>query len=166
MTEPGARPATGAADAGAVCLNAGYADFLLQAGGDLVSRGVGPAGRPWIVGIEDPRGRRKPVVHLELGDAAVATSSIGIRRWQAPDGTRRHHLIDPTTSLPAEPVWSAVTVRHADPVWAEVQSKVGFLAREHIGEVLAGVDAWWVGPDGARHASQAVGAGPKTWHGG
>ncbi len=134
-------------------LAAGCADFLLQAGGDLVGRGLGPGGRPWIVGIEDPGGSRRPIVHVELRDSALATSSAEVRRWQAPDGALRHHLIDPATGQPADRVWLSVTVRHTDPVWAEVHTKVGFLAGAHIGRVLAGVDAWWVGPGGAVHTT-------------
>lgn len=132
---------------------AGHQDFLLQAGGDLVARGVGPAGHPWIVGIQDPTGRRTALTNLALRDAALATSSIAVRRWLAPDGTLRHHLIDPASGTPADPVWLSVTVMVPDPAWAEVASKVGFLAGSGIGSELAAVAAWWIAPSGALQTS-------------
>ncbi|MEO8510534.1 MAG: FAD:protein FMN transferase [Chloroflexota bacterium] len=128
---------------------AGHCDFLLQAGGDVVARGLGPGGQPWTVGLEDPGGAATPLTTIELRDAALATSSIGVRHWFAADGSLRHHLIDPATGSPADPVWLSVTVMAPDPAWAEVASKVGFLAGSGIGSALAGLPAWWVGPDHA-----------------
>jgi thiamine biosynthesis lipoprotein len=42
---------------------------------------------------------------LSLVDGAVATSGIDTRLWRAPDGSPRHHLIDPSTGAPA---WTGV----------------------------------------------------------
>lgn len=117
---------------------AGHGDFLIQAGGDIVARGVGPAGQPWTVGLEDPAGGDRPLATIALCDAALATSSIGVRRWFGADGRLQHHLIDPATGRPADPVWLSVTVRARDPAWAEVASKVGFLAGAGIGSALVG----------------------------
>jgi FAD:protein FMN transferase len=123
---------------------AGHRDFLLQAGGDIVARGSGPADRPWLVGIEAPPGaRHSPPVLIELHDEAVATSSIAVRRWSAADGGVRHHLIDPAAGRPAEVPWWSVTVRARDPAWAEVASKVGFLAGDRIGQALEDRFSWW-----------------------
>lgn len=116
---------------------AGHGDFLLQAGGDLVARGIGPAGQPWVVGLEDPASGDRAPTTVELCDAALATSSIAVRQWLGPDGSLRHHLIDPATGRPGDPVWHSVTVMAPDPVWAEVASKVGFLAGAGIGPALA-----------------------------
>lgn len=130
---------------------AGHRDFLVQAGGDIVARGLGPAGRPWAVGLENPTGTRMPLTTIELCDAAVATSSIDVRHWLGPDGGLRHHLIDPATGRPADPVWRSVTVMGSDPAWAEVASKVGFLAGTGIGSALAGLPGmatarWYADP--------------------
>jgi thiamine biosynthesis lipoprotein len=130
---------------------AGHKRFLLSAGGDVVAAGRGPLDRPWIVGIEDPAGAGAPLTTLELTDAAVATSSIAVRSWRDPGGQLRHHLIDPATLAPAEPTWSAVTVIDRDPTWAEVRSKVAFLAGPRIADSLRGRPAWWVGRSGQLH---------------
>jgi thiamine biosynthesis lipoprotein len=131
----------------------GWSDYLLQAGGDIVARGLGPAARPWVVGIDDPLGGGRALAAVELRDAAIATSSIAVRRWSDERGQIAHHLIDPRSGRPARPVWWSVTVRSRDPAWAEVHSKVGFLAGAGIATDLEGVDAWWIGPDGDIHGS-------------
>lgn len=138
-------------------------DFLLQAGGDLVARGTGAAGLPWMVGLDDPTGGERPLATIALRDAALATSSIAVRRWLGSDGTLRHHLIDPATGRPADPVWLSVTVMASDPAWAEVASKVGFLAGSRIGVELSGVPAWWVWPTGILEASPESRAPSAQW---
>lgn len=129
---------------------AGHDRFLLSAGGDVIAAGVGPLDRPWIIGIEDPSGERSPLLTVELSDEAVATSSIAVRAWRDASGHPRHHLIDPTTLAPADPIWTSVSVIHADPAWAEVWSKVAFLSGHDIARLLRGRRAWWV------HASNGV----------
>jgi thiamine biosynthesis lipoprotein len=128
----------------------GVRRYLLDAGGDIVARGRGPAGDPWQIGIEDPGGGRDPLAVAALADGAIATSSIRRLRWEV-DGRVRHHLVDPATGEPADGGLLAVTVAHADPAWAEVWSKSLFVAgRERIAELARsrGLAAWWVDRDG------------------
>ncbi|HET8776211.1 MAG TPA: FAD:protein FMN transferase [Candidatus Limnocylindria bacterium] len=139
--------------AAAALRHAGHPRFLLSAGGDVVAAGDGPANRPWVVGVEDPTGRKSPLATMELADAAVATSSIAVRSWRDASGGLAHHLIDPKTQAPADPVWSAVTVVDRDPAWAEVRSKVAFLAGRRIAEMLRGRRAWWVAESGDMHSA-------------
>ena len=125
--------------------------ILLDAGGDVVAAG---AGERWQVGIEDPvagEGDEAPIAVVAVRSGAIATSSVRVRRWQAPDGRPVHHLIDPVTRSPARTGLLAVTVAGADPAWAEVWAKALFLAgRRAIGEEARrrGMAAWWVGADG------------------
>ncbi len=126
------------------------AGLLLEAGGDVVHGGVPPAGG-WLVGIEDPAAMpgagAAPVAVVALRDGAVATSSIAVRRWVAPDGRPVHHLVEPRTGEPARTGLIAVTVAAPDPAWAEVWTKALFLAgRSAIGEEARarGLAVWWV----------------------
>ncbi len=132
---------------------AGFGDFLLHAGGDVVARGLGPAHRPWIVAIEDPTGRGPASALVELGDGALATSSVSVRRWTAADGSVRHHLIDPATLAPARTTWLAATILHADPAWADVLSTTALLAGSDVEPVAGRHPAWWIGSDGALRRS-------------
>lgn len=64
-----------------VLVSAGFADWCLNAGGDVLTDGVGPDGRPWVVGIVDPaeRGALLSRVTAGAGRRAVATSGIAER---------------------------------------------------------------------------------------
>jgi len=137
-----------AASAALACLPAG-AGLLLEAGGDISIAGAPPPGG-WPIGIEDPVAPGPdagPLAVLAVERGSVATSSVRVRNWVAPDGRRVHHLLDPRTGEPARTGLIAVTVAGVDPAWSEVWSKSLFLAgRTAIGhEARArGLAAWWV----------------------
>lgn len=129
----------------------GVADFLLEAGGDLVARGLDPTGEPWLIGLEDPTEATEHLVVIAVMDGAVATSSIRVHRWSV-DGRDVHHLLDPRTGEPAEGGLLSVTVAGPDPAWAEVWSKVLFLTgRAAIAHEARsrGLAAWWVADEGS-----------------
>jgi thiamine biosynthesis lipoprotein len=136
---------------------------LLEAGGDLVGRGPGPAGTAWLVGIEDPTGGPGPLAVVALASGALCTSSVAITRWRTGDGRAVHHLLDPRTGEPGGDGLLATTVAAADPAWAEVWSKALFLAGSRaIGDEARarGLTAWWVEADGTLHLTPA--ARPQT----
>jgi thiamine biosynthesis lipoprotein len=130
----------------------GCATFLLEAGGDLVSRGRPPDADAWTVGIEDPT---RNVGHLAAivsgpGSEAIATSSIRINHWRI-DDRAVHHIVDPATGEPGGSGLQSVTVAGPDSAWAEVWSKVLFLsgADAIVDEARArGIAAWWVDGSG------------------
>jgi len=144
------------------------AGLLLEAGGDIVSAGVPPVGA-WRVAIEDPLTAgspgAEPVVVVLVEDGAVATSSVRVRHWVAPDGRAVHHLVDPRTREPARTGLLAVTVAGPDPAWAEVWTKALFLAgRAAIADEARARDlaAWWVTDDGRLGMSPAA-RGRSLW---
>ena len=95
---------------------------LVDAGGDL--RVVGTVDdEPWPIGVQEPftPERDRALVRLRCG--ALATSSVGGRRWQRGDRTL-HHVIDPRTGTSADTDLYAVTVRAADAMTADVAAKV------------------------------------------
>jgi thiamine biosynthesis lipoprotein len=78
----------------------------------------------------------------------LATSSTAVRRWRR-GGTAYHHVLDPRTGLPAEPVWRTVTVTAATCVDANTASTaaivrgrpaLGWLARLGLPSRLVGAD--------------------------
>jgi thiamine biosynthesis lipoprotein len=94
-----------AVDQGADILRAhGIKNAIVTAGGD--SRILGDRrGRPWIVGIKDPRAENKSAVALPLADTAISTSGDYERYFM--DGDRRvHHIINPKTGKSATGVRS------------------------------------------------------------
>jgi thiamine biosynthesis lipoprotein len=136
----------------------GLGSYLVEAGGDLVARGVSPDGADWRVGIEDPSDSGTPLAVIAARDTAVATSSVGVHAWVI-DGQRVHHLLDPATGRPGGEGLLAVTVAAPDPVWAEVWSKTLFLAgRAGITEQARrhGFAAWWIDTDAVLEMTPAA----------
>ncbi len=80
---------------------------LVSLGGDLATAGPAPEGG-WQVLVHDSDDDPEAHVAVPAG-GAVATSSTVRRTWRR-GLTSVHHLVDPVTSQPAEPVWRTVSV--------------------------------------------------------
>ncbi|SIS11268.1 FAD:protein FMN transferase [Microbacterium sp. RURRCA19A] len=80
---------------------------LLSLGGDVSTAGPEPRDG-WHVRVQDLPDEPATTVRVAAGHA-VATSSTLRRRWRR-GGETMHHILDPRTGLPADPVWRTVTV--------------------------------------------------------
>jgi len=87
----------------------GYTRAYVGAGGD--SRIIGDRfGKPWVVGIRDPRkGEGNVIARIPLVDAAISTSG-DYERFFEENGVRYHHIIDPHTGHSASKVRSATVI--------------------------------------------------------
>jgi thiamine biosynthesis lipoprotein len=128
---------------------------LVNAGGDLAVRGTPPGLRGWPVAVQAHEGS----VGVMLRGGALATSSVGRRRW--PQGGRtRHHLLDPRTGEPAASGLWSVSVAASRCDQAEVAAKAALILGPHEGAALLarhGLAGLLVDERGAR---RAVGAWP------
>lgn len=87
----------------------GAADYLLELGGEVFSRGTHPAGRDWRVGVERP-GPGGGVAHLLApGGRAVATSGDAANFYEIA-GRRYTHVIDPLVGEPVTGDLASVSV--------------------------------------------------------
>jgi thiamine biosynthesis lipoprotein len=80
---------------------------LVSLGGDIATAGPPPPGG-WRVLVQDQLTDPSCAVAIPAG-TALATSSTSSRTWRQ-SGKRLHHILNPRTGLPAEPVWRSVTV--------------------------------------------------------
>ncbi len=113
----------------------GIANAIVTAGGD--SRLLGDRrGRPWMVGIRDPRKDGEVAISLPLADEAISTSG-DYERYFDEDGIRYHHIIAPSTGQPAGGVHSA-TVIGPDAVITDALSTSVFVMGVHRGLTLIG----------------------------
>ena len=102
----------------------GVQNAIVTAGGD--SRLLGDRrGRPWMVGIRDPRKDGQVAISVPLADEAISTSG-DYERYFDEDGTRYHHIIQPRTGEPAGGVHSA-TVMGPDAVITDALSTSVFV---------------------------------------
>lgn len=86
----------------------GITNAIVTAGGD--SRLLGDRrGKPWMVGVRDPRRDGEIAVSIPLQDEAISTSG-DYERYFDEDGQRYHHIIKPSTGRPASEVHSATIV--------------------------------------------------------
>jgi FAD:protein FMN transferase len=96
-----------AADAVAAHLGVAVA---VDCGGDIAVRGPIPEGGwPMRVAADVDSAEGQDIV---MFDGGLATSGTMMRRWKR-GGVEMHHIIDPSTGLPAQTPWSMVTVAAA-----------------------------------------------------
>lgn len=92
----------------AILRERGIVNGIVTAGGD--SRLLGDRrGKPWIVGVRDPRRDGTIAVSIPLENEAISTSG-DYERYFEEDGKRYHHIIQPATGEPANGVHSATIV--------------------------------------------------------
>lgn len=120
-------------EAGKVLTRAGIKSGLIDAGGDIYALGTN-YGKPWVIGIRNPRGEGVSGT-LEVSDMAVITSG-DYERFFETDGVKYHHILDPTTGYPAEGIASVTVISH-DPAFADAWSTALFILGKEKGlEIL------------------------------
>jgi thiamine biosynthesis lipoprotein len=114
-------------------------DMLANAGGDL--RSVARR-EPWTVEVDSGVPGR-PARAMDLVDAGVATSGVGKRRWDGPDGPK-HHIVDPRTRQSAATYWTSASVLAADAASANAAATASIVQGEQAGPWLQSrrLDAW------------------------
>jgi thiamine biosynthesis lipoprotein len=163
MLDLGATAKALAADRAAIRIAAAVnCGTLVNLGGDIAVAGE-PPDQGWLVGIVDNRGfdgaaagpeagpeagacpsRHDAVVTIRSG--GLATSSTKVRAWSR-GAVRLHHIIEPSTGMPADSCWRTVSVAAATCVAANTASTAaiirgerapGWLASQHLPARLAG----------------------------
>jgi FAD:protein FMN transferase len=148
-------------NATAILRRRGIAHAMVSAGGD--SRVIGDRrGRPWTIGVRDPRHPGEVAAMLPLEDVSISTSGDYERYFDA-EGMRFHHLIDPATGKSPRGIQS-VTVLADDGLTSEALSKIVFVLGVERGMALvesqSGVDAVVVDAGGALHFSSGLLSAP------
>jgi len=112
----------------------------LSIGGDIRCMGVGPIDGCWTIEIADPSDTSLRIGSVRLRDGAIATSSVGAKRWH--DGeVERHHVFDPATGTSLAVSTDTIvqsSVIAAEAVWAEVFATMSLVGqRSTFSEDLA-----------------------------
>lgn len=87
------------ANAASQLLQAGVANFYVEAGGDIQVHGTGAQGQSWRVGIRNPFDTSEIVKTLQINSEGVATSGTYIRGQHIYDPFRPDRPIDTAKSL-------------------------------------------------------------------
>ena len=99
--------------------SAGVQDFLLELGGEVLARGHGPDGMPWLVGVQMPAASTQESMQaLRLENAGLATSGTYRQHFEH-EGKSYAHVLDPRTGRPVEHALRSVSVKHASAALAD-----------------------------------------------
>jgi len=127
----------------------GIEHAMVNAGGD--TRLLGDRrGKPWIVGVRDPRNEGRMVTRLPLENEAISTSG-DYERYFEEDGVRYHHILVPGTGDVARAVRSATVIGPDATLTDGLSTTVFVLGVERGMELvsrLPGVEAVIVDKDG------------------
>lgn len=116
---------------------------LVNLGGDIRVAGEPPPGG-WRVGIVDDAvfearsDQGMPSQTVMIADGGLATSSTIIRSWKR-GGVSLHHIVVPSTGLPADSCWRTVSVAAATCVDANTASTAAILRGERAADWLDGL---------------------------
>ena len=85
----------------------GVRNFMVEIGGEVVTRGINPSRMPWRIGVNKPTddslstGNGELQTVLNVTDRAMATSG-NYRNFYVRDGRKYAHTIDPRTGYPVQ----------------------------------------------------------------
>jgi thiamine biosynthesis lipoprotein len=96
----------------------GYADYMVEVGGEVRAKGVNKRGVPWQIAIERPTGTREAQRIVPLSGWSLATSG-DYRNYREKDGVRLSHTVDPRTGRPIAHKLASVSVLHKECMWAD-----------------------------------------------
>lgn len=102
----------------------GVNDYLIELGGEALSRGKNAKGEAWTLGIEKPVdlvGISELAALVDISGVAIATSG-NYRKFYEKDGLRYSHTIDPATGRPVTHSLLSVTVIAEDCATADAMA--------------------------------------------
>ena len=139
----------------------GVKSAVLDLGGNVVAIGTRPDGRPWRIGVRDPRAQPEGAHYavLALSDEAAVTSGDYQRYFEA-DGVRYHHIFDTSTGYPARNGVVSATIVSKDSTTADALSTAVFVLGVEKGlalvESVEGTEALVVTEDKKVYATPGI----------
>jgi thiamine biosynthesis lipoprotein len=125
----------------------GVADYMVEAGGEVRTRGHNPEGRPWQIAIERPDAvPQRAHFIVPLTGQSMATSG-DYRIYFERDGQRYCHEIDPGTGAPIRNGLASVSVVAADCGYADAMATALIVLGAERGHALAearGIAAYFI----------------------
>lgn len=86
--------------------------YCIDLGGNILMIGDKASGDLYNVGIQDPKDTSKIVLRYQLANTSIVTSG-NYERYFEYEGTKYHHIIDPSTNYPSQK-WASVTIIYED----------------------------------------------------
>ena len=115
----------------------GFADYMVEIGGEIRVSGRNPGGRLWQIAVEQPDGGHSVNRVIPVSGVAIATSG-DYRNYFEQDGKRYSHTIDPRTGYPITHRLASVTVVANSAAYADAMATAMMVLGPEAGQVLAG----------------------------
>lgn len=135
----------------------GIQHALVSAGGDLRILGD-RLGRPWQIGIRDPRKPEQTIITLPFQDGALSTSG-DYERFFVEDGITYHHILHPGTGKSAHEIRSASVLGKSATITDALATSVFVLGIEKGLQLLNDIDdieGVIIDQDGKLHYSKGL----------
>ena len=148
-----------AVDRAAAALDAlGLDRYMVEAGGEVRTRGLNADGTPWRIAIEQPDAMPpRPHFVVPLAGLSLATSG-DYRIFFEQDGKRFSHEIDPASGAPVDHALASASVAASDCAYADAMATALMVMGPHRAAAFAtehGVAAYFIVRDGAKLVSSA-----------
>ena len=145
----------------------GFANFMVEIGGEVYAAGLNSTGIPWRIGIDAPALDAVPGDRLHgiigISDLAVATSGDYRNYFKSEAGKLYSHIIDPRTGYPVRMPPASVTVVGKDCMTVDALATALFVLGEKRGlelvEEIDGVEALYIISDYGTRFRQAASSG-------
>ena len=128
----------------------GVRSYLVDVGGEIMTKGTKPNGKPWVVGIEKPAenfdSERSVQIKLEVRNKGIVTSG-NYRKYIEKDGVRYSHSTDPKTGYPVEHNLLSATVIADNAALADCLATICMvMGKEKASKLLEdqGVEAYFI----------------------
>ena len=109
---------------------AGVESACISLGGNVQTLGTKPDGSLWSVAVTNPNDIGSYVGVISVEEAAVVTSGDYQRYFDAEDGTRYHHILDPATGYSTDNGLRSVTIVCDNGTMADALSTAMFVLGE------------------------------------
>ena len=100
----------------------GIHDYLVEIGGEMLTKGRKSSGKAWRIGVESPsatsRDLQKILTMHDATETAVMTAGT-YRNFFEQQGKQYSHILNPKSGKPVDHHLYSVTIVHDDPTWAD-----------------------------------------------
>ena len=104
---------------------AGISNYLVEVGGELVSKGKKPEAKAWRVAIEKPlpdSQKLQKIISVQQDSPLSIMTSGTYRHFYDQDGVRYSHVLDARTGSPVTHTTVSTTILIEDPTWGDAWS--------------------------------------------
>jgi thiamine biosynthesis lipoprotein len=104
---------------------AGIQNYLVEVGGELVSKGKKPEAKAWRVAIEKPlpdSQKLQKIISVQQSEPLSIMTSGTYRHFYDQDGVRYSHVLDARTGTPVTHDTVSTTILIPDPTWGDAWS--------------------------------------------